>query len=206
MKRALLFSILSTLLFTTSFAQETEPVQLGAMRKFDFIVEPFYGFPNFYKGILAGKANYSDGEISVKSEGIGPLGGRIEFMLSDKFGLGVETAYVHGKITRTYTNSNGEVDYIGTISRTKIGAIATFNFHFSKNEMFDAYGTGGLGYKYSQVIREDKFANANIQLNLPVAWRLGIGARFFPVPMWGISMNAGVGQGGLINIGTVFKL
>jgi hypothetical protein len=65
--------------------------------------------------------------------------------------------------------------------------------------------TGGLGYKISRVQIVDQYNLGEFNLSIPVAWRFGLGARFYPVPFIGISMNAGIGQGGLINVGVSYR-
>ncbi|MBU2020179.1 MAG: hypothetical protein KJ941_11090 [Bacteroidetes bacterium] len=212
MKKALLFFLMITtqgvLLCSAQsdknlFAEES----ISAVRKGSFTGDAFYGFPNFYT-LLSDNLIFTYGPqaISTKKIGFGPIGGRVEYLLSHKFGFGLEVAYLYSRVEQTFkSEDNDSVIYRRSLIRSKLGFVPTFNYHFSKNSLFDFYVTGGVGIKYSKTVLEGVSDNYHLTFIIPIAWRLAFGARFFPTPHLGFGMNMGIGQGGIINFSASYK-
>lgn len=171
--------------------------------------EVFYGFPNFYRGFDNGVRNVDGlGNTTLtKSRGLGPIGTRVEYMMNDDFSIGFETVTLIGENEYLYLSPDGDTLDRFYRKRTKIGVLPLFTFHFSKIPKFDMYWCAGLGYKF---FKYESSGNENIidftRISLPVSWRFAVGFRFLPIPRLGIGMNVGIGQGGIINFGAVYKL
>ena len=63
------------------------------------IIDLYYGFPNGAKTFYSIFESYS----GFKATGIGPLGGRVEYMVADNLGVGVDVNFVQGGASYTDT-------------------------------------------------------------------------------------------------------
>ena len=193
--------------FSQAVDDVTPNAKIGALTTGNLVIESFFGAPNFYRLILeTAVANNAGPNVVSEVKGIGPLGIRGEYMINDKFGFGLDVAYLSGQLDQKLIDlaSNAVLEtYSGRI--TKIGFVPCFNRHFSKNDLFDAYFGGGIGFKYSY-FKSTKPGEQAFLLSIPVAWRFGIGVRFFPIQKLAIGLNVGIGQGGIINFGIAYKI
>ena len=85
MKKTLL--IIATLL--SGFAFDSN-LNAQTVSKGNVIIDPYYGGPNFGSVVLNLLKSV---ESEIKLTGIGPAGGRMEYLLADNFGLGVDFIY-----------------------------------------------------------------------------------------------------------------
>lgn len=190
-----------------------------AAQQGNVIIDPYYGFPNFGKSLLSTFENAT--EIDVK--GIGPAGLRVEYMLSNKIGLGIDAIYnsniVSGNVTSTDSVYNGTTDTWDYTSYTtldrrsmqRIRIQARMNFHFTiDNPNLDAYFGVGAGtnnrirsYTRNGVEQIDNADLGNITL-LPFSMRLCTGARYYFTENIGANMEIGLG-GPVISAGLSLK-
>lgn len=156
-------------------------------------------------------------EEDIKIGGIGPVGLRGEYLLTDKVGLGVDLGFNNSSISYTdqvqeYNSTTGNYDtktYEYNYSTKKIGAMVTFNYHFIDNDQLDFYGVFGMGYgnrSFKFESTDPNYTEETISSLIPVASRLGIGMRYFFSDYIGANLALGFGQGGIINAGLSFKL
>src|ERR1035437_9422099 len=92
--KTLLTLVTATLLMnSTSFAQKSKDASSGGdcVKQGTILIDAFYGFPYFNGTIL--KAAYKDSLGGNSVHNLNHLGGRFEYLLSDKIGLGVEFTY-----------------------------------------------------------------------------------------------------------------
>lgn len=181
--------------------------------KGDMVIDAYYGFPNLYTSVFRA-AHVTEGTSSnVEIGGLGPLGGRFEYMVSKRIGLGLDIGFNNTKVSFTQSEYNGQsqlVNYDYNFSTQKLGVMATFNIHFLKNsEKFDFYGVLGIGYGN----RSFKFSSTNpnyisetVSTPLPIAARLGVGFRYMFSDQLGANCAIGAGQGGILNLGLSYKL
>jgi outer membrane protein W len=183
-------------------------VNAQAVRQGNFIIDPYYGAPNFGKKFAENFA--TDGEVKIK--GIGPMGARVEYMLADKFGVGVDFIYNSVSLTGMADSLNND----GTVfksyevkaksSRTRIQA--RFNYHFTESDKVDAYFGAGVGTNMRSFKLTTDYPNyddskANGTL-LPFSMRVCLGMRYYFTE--NIGMNAEMGLGGPIgSIGLSLK-
>jgi opacity protein-like surface antigen len=203
MKRTLLALIVGTFMLSSSnvSAQAFEEGNVG--------IDLYYGFPNLYTTVL--RTTYANGGSAsgVDVGGIGPLGLRVEYMLADKVGLGLDVAYSSSSVTYTeedFFDPTTSYDY--KVSSAKIGAMVTFNYHFIDNDQVDFYGMVGAGWRnrsYKFTSTDPSYIDESIDGLIPVSFRMGIGVRYFFTDNIGLNLAAGFGQGGILNGGVSFK-
>lgn len=209
------------LLFACSFVLSMSASAQAVMQG-NILIDAYYGFPDLYKTTF--RTLYEDNS-DVKVGGIGPIGGRVEYLLSDKFGVGLDVAYTSANATfnrdEAQYDANGVpvidpttgqqavVTYQDKAGTSKIGGMITFNYHFANSDVLDAYGMLGAGYKNrvftyesSEPGYEDETSAGSL---FPVSFRIGAGMRYFFTENIGANLAIGFGQGGLINGGITAK-
>jgi len=209
MKRVL--TVISALVVILSAGNN---VHAQAAAQGNVIIDPYYGFPNFGKNITK---QLSEGLDNVKVGGYGPAGMRIEYMLADKFGIGVDAIFNGYNVEGSGTDTTG-YDGMGnpitdtytakyTMNRFRIQA--RFNYHFDVNNPdLDTYLGLGVGtnlrtYKYWEDGVEQTDQQTSVTL-IPVSFRFALGARYYFTE--NIGLNAELGLGGpAISAGLSFK-
>ncbi len=138
------------------------------------------------------------------------MGGRFEYLVTDKIGVGLD-----GNYTNTYVSWK-ETDYISGSSTTtalysykvsvpRYRIMPRFNFHFIKeSEKFDGYfavaaGYGGWSAKFET--DDPNYQFASIKSLVPIAFRTAVGMRFFFIDNLGAKLEFGLGGGPLIAVG-----
>lgn len=201
---------ITALLFGTSNAS-AQAVEEG-----NVIVDLYYGFPNLYTSVFKAAYANSGTEVDLKIGGIGPVGLRGEYMVADKVGVGLDIGFNNSSVsysenTTEYNSSTGNYDpvtYRYDFKTSKIGVMATFNYHFLDNDKVDAYVVIGAGYgkrSFDFSSTDPNYENTTIQGGIPVASRVGVGMRYFLTDNIGLNMGIGFGQGGIANAGVSFK-
>ena len=201
MKKTLLFF---GMIFLMQLSASAQAVSQG-----NVLIDAYYGFPDLYRSTLRSAYDES-GNTNLKVGGLGPIGGRLEYMLSDKFGLGLDIAYTSATVTydRDTVNTSGPITYQDKVGTKKIGGMVTFNYHFLQNDNLDAYAMLGAGYRQRTWFFESTdpdYSGDEIKGLIPVAFRIGAGMRYFFTDNIGANLAVGFGQGGLINGGLSFK-
>ncbi|MHB8261003.1 MAG: outer membrane beta-barrel protein [Bacteroidia bacterium] len=208
MKKYLFMTVLVSALSLNSNAQ--------CVKQGDVLVDAYYGFPNLFKSILQADANNiqnsTGGAVAggLTIYGIGPMGAKAEYLLTDKFGMGIDFNYsnVGVKFSNATTNSNGNpVTYNYNLSSPAIRAMLGFNFHFVRTDKIDVYGAVKAGY-YNRsfgMVTNDPNYHLNLSLGDPLAFRLEIGMRYFITENIGVHVNLGFPGGPLVAAGVAFK-
>lgn len=173
------------------------------------IIDPYYGGPNFGKTIA--KSFEDDASSDVKVSGIGPMGIRAEYMVSDKIGLGVDFIYNSFNVQFEADSLNAD----GTLFRTfdvkpimqRYRIQARFNYHFATTEKVDPYI--GVGAGTNLRVWKVKTDYPNYEYNesgtlLPISMRVCIGTRYFFTNNIGIHGEIGIG-GPVVSAGVSLK-
>jgi outer membrane protein W len=174
-------------------------------------VDLYYGFPNLYTTTFKAAYANSGTEQDVSINGLGPVGVRGEYLITDKVGLGLDIGFNNTKLTfREAGTDNGgnPTTYDYTYSTQKFGVMVTFNYHFIENDNLDFYGIVGAGYgsrSFKFESTDPDYVDEDIKGFIPVASRLGVGMRYFFTDNIGANVALGFGQGGLVNAGLSFK-
>lgn len=168
------------------------------------VIDVFAGGPNVSKAFVGGATNLNDGTETLT--GMMPIGLRGEYLVTDKFGIGLEVTYASGK--RVYTYSENGNAYIVTGEHNKMRVLPTFNFHFLDNEKVDFYLALGAGLKNVNYTWTSTNPDESDELDLPtgkISSKLGIGTRIFFTDNIGVNFAFGIG-GPLINGGLSVKI
>lgn len=177
------------LLSSTSFAQYSSSLN-NCVEQGKTIVDAFYGFP--YLGILLLEPLKS-GKIHNSNH----LGGRVEYMISDNVGLGIESTYAKASVRKSYRSGRNILFYNEEI--VKFRMLAKINIHFATTENIDPYCNFGAGLKLTNIYEVGK-DHLTTEL-IPIAIRFGVGMRYFFNDHVGFNIEVGIGgpvmQGGL---------
>ena len=197
--------IFITLSFTLIclFAVETANTQTNCISQGKSLIDVYYGFPNLYSTIIEqGYNNNFDLTRGLRpnyaNSFFGPVGVKYERMITDQLGIGLNVFYAN-----TIIQWSDEIyNYKSNISRLRVAV--TGNWHFATTAKFDPYcmahiGYANYNYKFDQVSKFDSIPpihpKPDIQFMIPIALRVGIGARYFFTDKLGV--NAEIGLGGI---------
>lgn len=202
MKKAVL-TIMGIVLLTLHSPHNTsaQSVEQGTI-----IIDPYYGFP--FAGKILIEELFSPMTMTVT--GVGPTGGRIEYLLTDRFGMGIDIIYkqIIGDFTAQDTASNNIYTYRGTVTRTRIQV--RFNYHLmASGENLDLYVGMATGTNNRKVVltsvddptQELTFNNFQF---LPFSARIAFGMRYYFMKNIGLNTELGIG-GPLITAGVSIK-
>jgi len=202
MKKVLLICLGAALLTTSN-------VSAQAVEEGNVIIDAYYGFPNLFTTTLKNAYGNSSSATDVKVGGLGPLGGRIEYLITDNVGIGLDVGNVSTYIEYTDIPGFDSTRYDYRLSTSKIGAMVTFNFHFVDNDQLDVAGIIGAGWKNRTWKWESNDPNWDTESTtgslLPVSFKLGLVMRYFFTDNIGMNLGVGLGQGGLLNGGLSVK-
>ncbi len=194
------------LLFISVCFLGTTQVKSQAVEEGNVLIDAYYGFPNMLTSAL--KTLYANGtQVSdVKIGGLGPLGGRVEYMLADKIGIGLEVNYANSYVEWS-EDSSSNVRYTYKVSSPRMRIFPRFNFHFSTSESLDAYFAVGVGYSNKKYIFESNDPNyipESVDGLIPFTARVAIGMRYFFTENIGLGAEFGV-VGPLVTFGAAIK-
>ena len=198
--------------------------------KGDILVDPYVGIPNYPNlGVSKMFSINTQGSDSYKLVGgFFSYGFRLEYMLTDKLGLGTDFNYVKSGYTSDYIgyqydefnnqlfDTNGmalQMPYSEKYTAERYRAMGRLNYYFSSNEKVNFYG--GLGIGYYGVNRSftttpydpssASFINFVDEVLFPISFRLAIGAKFYFTPNFGGHVEFGSFGGGTIQFGVSAK-
>ena len=197
-----------TLLTVVLLALNTIPqASAQAVERGTIILDPYYGFPLTGKDLLHELFK----PIDMTVTGVGPTGARVEYMLADRIGVGIDFIYkqVIGNFDKADTASGNTYNYTGTITRTRIHL--RINYHLlASTEELDFYVGAGMGTNIREITltsSDDPSANlvwTEVTRILPFSLRIAFGARYFFYKNFGINAEIGVG-GPLLSLGISAK-
>lgn len=181
-------------------SRELDDVAKKCVNKYDIIVDAYYGYPYILGNIYQQAIEDTIPGFMINPKNINHIGGRVEYLIFDQIGVGIE--YTYALFHFTHQGYNAKY-YTAGVKKQRI--LAKFNFHLATTPNIDPYLTAGIGYTNSQLFSEDPTLESEDVNLVPVASRLGIGLRYFFTDMVGINFEAGLG-GPLIQVGLSLKL
>ena len=211
-----LSSIISThAIFQEDEAYSNEETSVGVVRKGNFIIDPYYGAPNFGKSLVK-NITFDNQKINTTGEGgLGPMGLRAEYMLADKFGLGIDLIYNSFMLGLTYDSLNTDNTlyrrYQGELAMKRIRVQLRFNYHFVSTNKMDAYvgiGAGSNTRIWSVTNTDPNYQFEKGQISgtlLPFSMRAAVGLRYYFIPNLGLNAEIGIG-GPLVSAGVSVKI
>ena len=184
-------------------------IQAQILDEGNFLIEGYIGFPNLYTSVLRSTyINETTGvEQNIKVGGVGPIGMRGEYIITDKFGIGFDVNYSDTYISWEETYSGTKYNY--KVSVPRLRAMGKFNYHYVQTDKIDAYASFGAGYgslKYIYETNDPDYINNNEDFPIPVSFRLAAGARYFFMDDLGVNLEFGLFGGALFHAGLSYKL
>lgn len=168
------------------------------VKKDNFILDGFYGWP-YFNGAILKSLGSSNGITNVKN--INHIGGKIEYIINDNLGVGGEFTYADAGVNYI-SASNGLWQKAGV---SKIRILGRLNYHFSTTKNFDPYFAFGAGYKKTTFYDTGRSGyNENFNI-LPISIKIGIGMRAYFNDTFGFMGEIGIG-GPLISAGLCVKI
>lgn len=164
----------------------------------NIIIDPYYGYPNFGKSTA--DALVTDGDV-LDVTGIGPAGMRVEYLISDNFGVGVDFIYNSFGVAATYDSIDSlgnSATYTDNVDMRRIRVQLRMNYHFVQTDQMDAYvgfgaGTNFRKYTYSSTNPSFIASDDLTATPIPVSVRIALGARFYFTENIGINAELGLG-------------
>lgn len=198
-------SILITTVLGLVFAVN---VQAQAVRKFNSITDTYYGFPNLATVILRGAYVADVSTAGVDFNSIGPTGIRSEFMLTDKFGVGIDAFYSSTVLNYKRYSDVDSIYYNDKASYTRFQSLFMMNLHYGGGDKLDVYSSLAVGYASRKLKYETNDPNyhgkESVGINFPVGFRISTGMRYMFTRFIGV--NAAIGIGGpLLSFGVTAK-
>lgn len=176
----------------------------------NIIIEPYYGFLSVTNAAFKSLNDNS----TAKFSSIGPFGGRFEYMVSEKIGIGIDGHMQNlslswtDNVTDTLTGTSNKYNY--KIYRNTVRIMPRINIHFGGSDKFDGYFGVAAGYrnnKWGYESNDPNYKGDNTSLTLiPIAMRFALGGRYFFTPNIGLNMEIGLGGGTIIHGGLTFKI
>lgn len=198
------------------------------MMQGSFSLDPYIGVPNWANSLFFNQ--YDGNQVNVQNYqvegGMLSYGARIEYMASDRVGVGADVNYelsgysykfddyVYDPNGNILTDANGDYlinQYQTTYSAKKIRAMFRLNYHFVQEEKIDMYAGFAGGYKSvnrSSVTNPETSSFDDANLNgalIPVSLRIAIGTKLFFTQNVGAHVELGAFGGGLLQAGLTVK-
>ena len=172
------------------------------------LIDVYSGGPNLFTSVIKGAYTNAGGTYeNVKIGGLPCLGLRVGYMVTDRISIGIDANYTSTVVT--YSEASGSNVYDYTLSIPRIRAMARFEFHFGSSDKFDFYMPVGVGYssiKYNYTTTDpDGGSLPSVRNLIPVAFRYGIGGRYFFTDNIGLNLELGLGGGPILEGGLAFK-
>lgn len=197
------------------FSQEEEINRTG-----NFIIDPAIGVPNAGSFLLmSGNVfdSYNSNEETKNTSMPVQFGGRLEYMLTNKIGLGFEGNYEKTGFERTvadavYDPSTGYYkDTTYSWSQAKTRYLLRFHYHPVQTKRVDFYMGAGLGMSTTKIVNPenemDEFDSFFFPILLfdratnPLAARIFIGTRIMFSNNFGFLIEGGLGSGSILDFG-----
>jgi hypothetical protein len=195
------------LLFFGFVAAHAQAIQKGQV-----MIDGYYGFPNLTTSILKVVVREVYDSPDLTAKGIGTFGMRGSYMLSNHFGLGLDVYYARSTVNFTHTfqdSTLGTQSFAVRLDNPRPRFLLRADYHFGNLEKADFYASLGLGVNaaHFKITTQDPYFDKNsltLPGLIPVAYRLAIGTKIYPIPNLGFGAELGIG-GPLVTAGITGK-
>lgn len=208
------FLLLLTLFFPvqTTLAQDTP---LTPARKGAITITPYFGFPNLLTAALQNTYELTNQKKEqLRITGIGPIGVRAGYFITDHLAVGGEVSYASTTIQwkesgTLQLNDSTAVPYTYSfrLKAPRIRTLLRLNYHFAITQHHDWYAGLGIGFNNTRIkldtnapyIRDYDILSLYF---LPVSTRLNFGFNYYLKKNIGLNMEVGLG-GPLASVGII---
>jgi hypothetical protein len=178
------------------FQAKAQAVEQGRV-----LIDLYYGFPNLWSATLRTVVRETALPIDLQTRSLGPFGGRVEYMATRHFGVGLDVYYARSEVSYTAQGQDlqgNPATYSYSVSVPRPRVLLRGNFHLGNSDMVDPYLALGLGYSGTRVVihTDDPIFNKNslsLPISIPVAYRVGFGTRVMLTRFVGLSGEIGIG-------------
>ncbi|HEX8548540.1 MAG TPA: outer membrane beta-barrel protein [Cytophagaceae bacterium] len=194
MKKQYFFIAIFLTLQFSAFKSSAQVYEKG-----NFVIDGFYGFPNLLSAILKSAAKTAFDVPKVTT--VGPLGLTAEYLIGEKFGIGLEATYSTTRIKAEEAGYSYEYQF------NRLRILPRVNFHFGSNDKLDPYLTVGAGYgSFKTEFKSNDASAPDLSFTVPgsLATRVGFGLRYFFTDHIGFMAEGGIG-GPLVRLGLSAK-
>ncbi|MBK7586867.1 MAG: hypothetical protein IPI22_00250 [Bacteroidetes bacterium] len=171
-----------------------------AVKKHQFMFTVGYGAPSFVRAYL--KYKKTDAGYDYKVSGVGPLIAKTEFMISNKFGVGINASFSQSKISwladdyDTVQQAYRKFEF--GIKAYEISGTVRGNYHFWKRKNIDSYAGLGIGYglihMWSYTFAHTTRFGIVYDFPPPISLECTWGIKYFPLKNLGIFTELGLGK------------
>jgi len=198
---------ISLLALVMSFGFATNSNAQGLERG-NMVIDAFYGGPNLFKTFMKTSYTYTT-STNIKAGGIGPVGARFEYLMSEKIGVGGEVHYAGAFVSYDDTYLGTQYSYKVSVPRLRI--MASLHYYLVNSDNFNLYwmlraGYGSFSVKYDGGDPTFGGSSFSVSTPVPIAFRTGFGFRVFFTENIGIHTEIGFAGGGLLQGGLSIKL
>ena len=212
MKKAVYFvPLFFFLLITYKSNAQSSPAPFE--NKHRVTVTPFFGFPNLLTTALQNTyelTNQKKEQLSI--EGIGPIGIRISYFITNHLTVGGEISYASTTIQwkeagtiKLSDSSSIPYTYSFKLEAPRIRTLLKVNYHFAITEHRDWYAGAGIGFNSTRIkldtdatyVRDYDILSLYF---LPLSARINFGFNYYFTKYIGINAEVGLG-GPLASIG-----
>lgn len=219
--------MMKKLLLIAGFSISLVAVNAQIMRG-NVMIDPYIGVPNWANSLLYNQYDGTNTNVTnYKTIGSAlSYGGRLEYMIADKVGVGADINYEVSGYSFDYLDYqydasgnyiydiNGNAltaEYTDKYSAKKLRAMFRLNYHFFQSDRVDVYSGFAAGYKsvkreYTTTPSNPYSTNGSMDKALvPVTGRLAIGTKIYFTQNIGAHVELGIFGGGLIQFGVSAK-
>lgn len=192
---------------SVDFSENSTDASNLAVSEGSILISAYYGGPNLNANILDNNLGTDNPAVSI-----GPVGGTFSYMVTDAVGIGLDVNYTDISITwnDNSVDTNGtSVNYEYKVGMSTVRIMPRFDFHFGTSEKFAPYVGLAAGWRtrsYYTETTDPSYDDADIEGVNPIAFRIAAGGSIFLTNSLGINLELGLGGGGLVRGGLVFKL
>lgn len=188
-----------------------DDIQL-AVNKGDLMVTGFMSYPNwgrYFANLEINSGNYQNGSTG----GFAPLGGQLEYMLSDNFGFSLDAIFNQWSASWNssgFDNNGDPIVYDNEVKVSRTRLLLGLNYHLDdlKNDQLNLYGGFAVGFNSRRVnVQVDDAGIGSFwegQFAFPLAVRARLGMRYFVTETVGLNFELGAG-GPILRFGLTFK-
>ena len=200
-KLFLTITVIVLITLQSSSVSRAQSVEQGTI-----IIDPYYGASLSGTALLEELFNPIEMEITLT----GPVGGRVEYMIANRFGMGIDVIYkqITGDFTAQDTTTSTIYTYQGVVTRTRIQV--RFNYHLmASTDKWDVYVGMATGTNSRKVVLssiddpKQELTFNNFQF-LPFSARVAFGLRYYFANNFGFNAELGLG-GPLVTAGISIK-